>query len=72
MIRVIKDWGIDADVNGYQVGKIRIKHDKKSKKDIEYLGNVKYPSSIADAIEKINVLQEEFAELLEKTLSERL
>lgn len=95
MIRVIKDWGIDADSNGYQVGKIKTRFNKKLGKDEEYLANQKFPSSIKNAIQiileaetrdlvmrnnmslsetiaRLESLNKEFTDILDKALKEKL
>lgn len=48
MIRVIKDWGIDADKYGYQVGKTKL--DKHGK---EQFNAMKYPPSVSKGLEII-------------------
>lgn len=48
MIRVIKDWAIDSDGLGYQVGKLKINKDGKEK-----LTGVKYPLGFSGCLEYI-------------------
>jgi hypothetical protein len=50
MIRVVKDWGIDADGNSYLVGKIKIRYNEKLGKNEEYLVNPKFPMDIKSAL----------------------
>jgi hypothetical protein len=50
MIRVVRDWGIDADESGYRVGKIKTRYNKKLKKNEEYMSNPKFPMDLKSAI----------------------